>query len=185
MDHSSTILEHRVAFQGRVFRVHTDRVRLPNGATVDLDVVRHGGSVILVPLPDPAHVVLVRQYRYAIDRWIWELPAGRVEPHETAEDAARRECEEEVGLVAGHLERLGAFYPSPGFCDEIMMVYRLSDLSPPPAGAPPVRRDADEDLQVRTFAIDEVGRMIADGQILDMKTTVGLNLIQQAARNSG
>jgi ADP-ribose pyrophosphatase len=169
-------LASRLRFEGRVFSVYTDRVRLPNGYESDLDVVRHPGSVVLVPLADKDHVILVRQYRYSIDRWIWELPAGRIEPGESVETAVRRECEEEIGLVPGRLEAIGALYPSPGFCDEIMRFYRVSGLSLPPAGSK-VQHDADEDLTVRTFGLEDVRRMVREGEIVDLKTGFALQLV--------
>ena len=89
----------RLVHRGHVFDVHVDRVLLPHGREVDMHVVRHARSVVLVPTPDDDHVILVRQYRYVVDRWIWELPAGGVEAGEEPEAAARRECHEEVGMV--------------------------------------------------------------------------------------
>lgn len=106
-------LDSRAIHQGRAFSTLQDRVRLPNGREATMDVVRHPASVILVPMPDSARVILVRQYRYAVDRWIWELPAGNVEPGEDPEAAARRECAEETGWTAQRVERIGDFYPTP------------------------------------------------------------------------
>ncbi|MPZ21850.1 MAG: NUDIX domain-containing protein, partial [Luteitalea sp.] len=91
-------------------------------------VIRHRGSVVLIPQPSADCVTLVYQYRYAIDQWVWELPAGSLEPGEEPEDAARRECHEEVGLVPDHVERLAIFYPTPGYSDEVMLFYRLTGL---------------------------------------------------------
>jgi 8-oxo-dGTP pyrophosphatase MutT (NUDIX family) len=175
-DARASQLASRIRFEGRVFSVHTDRVRLPNGHESDVDIVRHPGSVVLVAIDDRGQVILIRQYRYSIDRWVWELPAGRIEPGESVDAAVGRECEEEIGLVPGRLEAVGAFYPSPGFCDEIMRFYRVSDLRRPPADST-VQRDADEDLTVRTFAIDEARRMVRDGEIVDLKTAFGLQLV--------
>ena len=171
------VLERRTAFSGRILSVHADRVRLPNGREATMEVVRHAGSVVLLPMPDEAHVILVRQYRYAIDRWIWELPAGCLDPGEEPERAAARECQEETGLVPGHLERLAGFFPTPGYCDEFMHFFRLTGLSAPAAGAPEVHQDEDEDLRVRTFAVDDVRRLIRGGGVLDLKTVVGMALI--------
>ena len=121
-------LDSRAIHQGRAFSTLQDRVRLPNGREATMDVVRHPASVILAPMPDSARVILVRQYRYAVDRWIWELPAGNVEPGEDPEAAARRECAEETGWTAQRVERIGDFYPTPGYCDEVMIFYRLTEL---------------------------------------------------------
>jgi ADP-ribose pyrophosphatase len=151
-----------------------DRVSLPNGRDATMDVVRHRASVILIPMPDPEHIVLVRQYRYSIDRWIWEIPAGNTEPEEHPEVAARRECEEEIGQVPGVVERLGSFYPTPGYCDEEMIFFRLTGLTTPATPAPP---DDDELLEPRVFSVDEARRMVERGEIVDMKTALGLELI--------
>jgi ADP-ribose pyrophosphatase len=161
-------------FDGKVFEIDRDRVRMPNGREVTVDVVRHSPSVVLLPMPDPHSVVLVRQYRYAVNRWLWELPAGGVDPGEEPDDAARRECHEEIGQLPDTVVRLGAFLPTPGYCDEEMIFYRLSGLSAP-AHAADV--DEDEDLEPRTFSLAEVRSMIRRGEIADMKTVVGLGLV--------
>ena len=169
-----TTLSSRTVHAGRVFTVATDRVRLPNGREATMDVVRHRASVILIPMPDPAHVVLVRQYRYCIDKWIWELPAGTLDPDEDPEVAARRECEEETGQAPTVVERVGTFYPTPGYCDEQMIFFKLTGLTSPPEPAPP---DDDEILEPRVFAIDEAMRTVRAADVIDMKSALGLTLV--------
>lgn len=178
----ATTLESRAVHDGRAFRTVSERVRLPNGRETTMDVVRHPASVILVPLPEPDRVILVRQYRYAVDRWIWELPAGNVEPGEDPEAAARRECAEETGWTAETVERIGAFYPTPGYCDEVMIFYRLTGLS----AVSDLALDADEVLEPRILGLDEARRMVAEGPVADMKTVLGLGLVQagSSARSS-
>jgi ADP-ribose diphosphatase len=166
----------KVVYQGRIFSLEVDRVRLPSGHTIDMEIVRHPGSVVLLPMPSPGEVILIRQYRYSIDRWIWELPAGSLKPQENPAAAAARECEEEIGLVPGTVERLRGFFPTPGFCDEEMIFYRCSDLRAPAADSS-VRKDEDEDLEPRTCTIAEARAMIEAGEIVDLKTVVGLTLI--------
>ena len=172
-ERSAVTLDSRAVHQGRAFTTHQDRVRLPNGREATMDVVRHPASVILVPTPDPGRVILVRQYRYAVDRWIWELPAGNVEPGEEPEAAARRECAEETGWTARRVERIGAFYPTPGYCDEVMIFYRLTGLT----AAADLALDADEVLEPKIFTLDEAREAIAEGQVADMKTVLGLRLV--------
>src|SRR5436853_7530929 len=121
------MLQHKVVYTGRVFHVEQDLVRLPNGRDVQMDVVRHRGSVVLIPQPEPGTMILIRQYRYVIGQWIWELPAGSIEPGEAPRACARRECEEEIGLTPRKLERLARYYPTPGFCDEVMLFYRCTE----------------------------------------------------------
>jgi ADP-ribose pyrophosphatase len=129
---------------------------------------------VLVPVPEPGQVILIRQFRYAVNRWLWELPAGSVDEGEEPEAAARRECHEEIGLVPDTLVRLGALLPTPGYCDEEMLVFRASGLSTPEEAA---ELDEDEDLEPRTFPLAEARDMIRRGEIIDMKTVVGLGMI--------
>ncbi|HEY7447023.1 MAG TPA: NUDIX hydrolase [Vicinamibacterales bacterium] len=172
--HAAKIETSRVVFSGRIFNVAVDRVRLPHSVTVDMEVVRHPASVILLPIDSDGRLILVRQYRYAVDRWLWELPAGSVDPGETPEAAAVRECAEEIRLKPGALDLLGSFYPSPGYCDELMIFFRLMDLRGLGPDDEEAQVDADEDLEVRHFPLDEIHTLIERGEIRDMKTIVGL-----------
>ena len=171
---SRRTLSSETMFSGRVFTVHSDRVRLPHGPEAVLDVIHHAASVVLLPMPDPDHIVLIRQYRYAIDQWIWELPAGSVDPGETPEQAAARECHEEVGLVPVQIERLGAFYPTPGYCDELMLFFKLTGLEQPDHAA---QGDEDEDIEVQVATLADARRLVQARDGLDMKTALGLTLI--------
>jgi len=170
----TTVLESSTVFTGRIFKVNVDRVRLPHGRDVRMEIVRHPGSVVLVPMPDADHIILVRQYRYAVDRWLWELPAGSLDPGEDAVTAARRECHEEIGLLPGDVVEIGRFYPTPGFCDENMIFFRLTGLSEPSSAA---AHDEDESIESKTFSLDDARRMMRDGDIRDLKTAVGLSLL--------
>lgn len=172
----SVKLSSREVYRGRIFRVEVDRVRLPTGHTVDMEVVRHPGSVVLLAQPSPDTVILIRQYRYTLDRYIWELPAGSLKDGEDPDDAAARECEEEIGLAPGRVERLRGFHPTPGFCDELMIYYRCTALAPP-APDSTARKDDDEDIEPRTFSVDEVRALIAAGDVVDLKTVAGLLLL--------
>jgi ADP-ribose pyrophosphatase len=165
------------SFKGRIFTVTVDRVTVPNGRTVTLDMVRHRGSVVLLPMQDEERIVLIRQYRYALDRWIWELPAGSLDAGEDPAAAAARECEEEIGLIPGRVEFAGAWYPTPGFCTEVMNYYRLADLRAPKPGDPQAHKDEDEDIRVHVFTLDEARTMVRRGDIVDLKTAWGLTLV--------
>jgi ADP-ribose pyrophosphatase len=173
---AGTRRSQREVFSGRVFTVTVDRVTLPHGRDATLDIVRHRGSVVLLPMPDEAHVVLIRQYRYAIDRWIWELPAGSLDEGEDPLAAAARECEEEIRLVPERVEFLGAWYPTPGLCTEVMHFYRLTGLRPPDPDGPQAHLDEDEDIRVHVFTLEEARAMVRRGEIVDMKTAWGLTL---------
>ena len=170
------LLRRQPVYEGRIFRVEIDRVTLPTGHTLDMEVVRHPGSVVLLPIPSAGHVVLIRQYRYVIDRWIWELPAGTLKPGEDPAAAAARECEEEISLVPGRVERVGVYYPTPGFCDEAMTYFRCLDLGAP-APDSVVRKDEDEVIEPRTFSLVEARALVAAGEVVDMKTAFGLTLL--------
>jgi ADP-ribose pyrophosphatase len=163
-------------YKGRVFSVEVGVERFPNGSSHDVAVVRHPPSVVLIPVTDDGHVILIRQYRPAIRRVLWELPAGSLEPGETAEAAAVRECEEETGLVPRRLDRLRALYPTPGFCDEELIFFRVSDLRPP-EGTTRRPADEDEDIETRTLTLEQARAMSAGGEIVDLKTAYGLTLI--------
>jgi ADP-ribose pyrophosphatase len=167
-------LTHQRVYDGKVFDVDRDRVRLPNGREVTVDVVRHAKSVVLIPIPEPGHVILIRQYRYPVNAFLWELPAGSVDEGETPEQAAARECHEEIGQVPTTVVRVGALYPTPGYCDEQMLFFRLSSLEDPEREA---HVDEDEDIEARTFELREAREMVRRGEIVDMKTIVGLTMI--------
>jgi len=167
-------LSHERVYDGKVFDVDRDRVRMPNGRDVTVDVVRHPKSVVLVPVPSPGHVILVRQFRYAVNAFLWELPAGSVDEGESPEQAARRECHEEIGLVPETIVRLAAMYPTPGYCDEEMVFFRVSNLEEPTEAA---AMDEDEDIEAKTFELREARDMVRRGEITDMKTVAGLALI--------
>jgi ADP-ribose pyrophosphatase len=173
---SARLVSRSVIRQGRIFRVEVDTVTLPTGHTLDMEIVRHPGSVVLLPIPAAGQVILIRQYRYTIDRYIWELPAGSLQPGEDPNAAAVRECEEEIGLVPKEIERLKAFYPTPGFCDELMIFYRCTRLEAPAADST-AKKDADEDIEPRMFSVDEARRLVAAGEIMDLKTVAGLTLL--------
>ena len=165
-----------VVYRGRVFSVEVDRMRFPNGTEHEVAVVRHPPSVVLVPMKDDRHVILIRQYRAAVGRELWELPAGSLNPGETAEDAAARECEEEIGLVPRRIQRIRGLFPTPGFCDEELIFFRVSDLEPQAADSPH-RPDEDEDIHAQLFAIEEARAMASRGDIIDLKTAYGLTLV--------
>jgi ADP-ribose pyrophosphatase len=169
-----------IVFKGRVFSVEVSRRLYPNGRVHEVAIVRHPPAVVIVPIEDDGRVVLIRQYRAALDRELWEVPAGSVDRDESADEAARRECEEEIGRVPYTLERLGAWFPTPGYCDEELIFYRASALRAPD---PRSRRqpDADEDISARSFTIAEARAMVARGEIVDLKTAYALTLIPSVA----
>jgi len=167
----------RKVFDGRVFSVTIESITLPRGDRLDAEIIRHPGSVVLLPVTDAGDIVLVRQYRPAIGRSSWELPAGSLKRGEAPESAAMRECHEETGLIPAALTLLGAFFPTPGYCDEEMHFYRATGLRAPGPDDPAARQDEDEDIEARAFSVEAIRAMIASGDIVDLKTVAGLTLI--------
>ena len=158
-------------YQGRVFGVRCDQVSLPNGKSVELDIVEHPGAVVLVPVDDQSNLWFVRQFRHAGRVELLELPAGSLEPGEPPEACALREVREEIGMAAGHIEKIGEFYMAPGYSTEFLHVYLATDLRPSPLAA-----DDDEFLSVETIPIRQVFEMVEAGQIHDCKTLASLYL---------
>jgi ADP-ribose pyrophosphatase len=163
----------RTVYRGRVITVLQDTIDAPDGRTIRMDVVRHRGSVVLVPQPTETDVILIRQYRYVIGRWIWELPAGSLDEGESPARGARRECAEEVGWHPRTLVRLGVYYPTPGFCDEKLTFYACRDLVRPTRT---VHLDPDEQIEVQVVALKSAWRMVERGEIIDLKTVAGLGM---------
>jgi len=168
--------DEQTVFEGRIFTVAIETVTLPRGERMVAELIRHPGSVVLVPVTSSGEVVLVRQYRPAISRWAWELPAGSLKRGENPESAARRECHEEIGLVPERLRRLGSFFPTPGYCDEEMHFFEATSLREPAADEV-AHPDEDEDIEPRAFSRDALRSMIAGGDIVDLKTIGGLALL--------
>jgi ADP-ribose pyrophosphatase len=168
---SARVRKHRRVYEGRVVALDVDLVSEPGGVEGTREVVRQSGSVAALPVLADGRIVLVRQYRYAVDEHVWELPAGRRDPGETPEAGARRELEEEVGLRAGALEPLLVFWTTPGFCDEVMHLFRATALE-----AVPPRPEADERIEQGTFTLQETMAMLRRGEIREGKTLVALLL---------
>jgi ADP-ribose pyrophosphatase len=166
----------RSVFEGRVFTVQVESITLPKGHALDAEIVRHPGSVVVVPMTATNDVILVRQYRHAIGRYTWELPAGSLKPGEDVLAAARRECQEEIGMVAERLEALGSFFPTPGYCNEEMHFFLAAGLRAPRDGDDEAHQDEDEDIETRRVSREELRAMIDRGDIVDLKTIAGMAL---------
>lgn len=169
--------EIRKVFEGRVFSVTVETIELPRGQQFKAEIVRHPGSVVLIPVTETGEIILVRQYRPAIGRSAWELPAGSLKPGEDPEQAARRECHEEIGLLPETLQALGSLFPTPGYCDEEMNFFRATGLRKPGEADEAAQQDEDEDIETASFAVELLRSMIIAGEIIDMKTVAGLALL--------
>jgi ADP-ribose pyrophosphatase len=164
-------LNHRLLYQGRVFSVWQDEVRLPDGNHATIDVVKHTGAITLVPIDRDGQIWFIRQYRHPANRVLLELPAGMMEVGEHPETTAAREIREEIGMSADLLEKIGEFYLAPGYSDEYMYVYLATGLQPSPLDP-----DADEFLTIEKMSYEEAIKMAEAGQIQDAKTLAALFL---------
>jgi ADP-ribose pyrophosphatase len=163
------LLNRRTVYDGRVLKVGIDRLRLPTGRTTELEIIRHSGASVVVPLTSEGEVLLVRQYRYATGEWLLEAPAGKLDPGEAPERCALRELEEETGWRAGELASLGSIWSSPGFTDERLHLFLARDLSP--------GTQALEEGELLTVESVPLGRAVAmahDGRISDAKTVCAM-----------
>ncbi len=169
MDTKPQVISSIPRFSGRIFRVRTDEVRYPDGATHAVDIVQHGASAAIVAATDADEIVLVRQYRHALGREVWEIPAGRAEPGESAAHCAARELTEETGYTAASMRPLGGVAMTPGFCDEVIYFFYATALS---AGKQSL--DEDERIKVESYPLERARRLIEIGEIADAKTVIAL-----------
>jgi ADP-ribose pyrophosphatase len=159
-------------YKGTVVTLNVDTVRLPNGHTIDLEVIRHPGASAVVPMKEDGTVVLIRQFRHAANGFIYEIPAGKLHPKEGPLDCAARELEEEIGYKAGRFELLSSIFTAPGFADEVIHIYLATGLT---IGTQNL--DQDEVLEVVEMPLREAISKIEDGTIRDGKTIVGLQAV--------
>ena len=165
-----------IVYSTRVFAIDVEDVPSPNGTSRKITTVRHAPCVVLITILDDGRVVLIRQYRHSVQRVLWELPAGGIEPGEAPEAAALRECEEETKLAPSHVERLGALLAAPGYCDEEMIFFKVTGLRAPAADSTH-KPDEDENITVHPTTVAEAKAMLARGDIVDLKTAYALMLI--------
>jgi ADP-ribose pyrophosphatase len=168
MSEQPRVLASEEIFKGPVFRLRRDTLQ-DSGRKHRLDIVEHPGSYAIAALPSPDRLVLIRQYRHAAGRALWEIPAGTAEERESCEDGARRELREETGFLADSLELLCAVYPTPGYSTERVSIYAARGLH-----AGPQQLEDDERIEVREVTFEQARGMQASGEIIDMKTLVAL-----------
>ena len=165
------VVSKSTVYQGPLFRVDKEHVTEPNCGTVIRDIVRHGGSVVILAIDDARKkdplVVLERQYRHAAGQFLYEVPAGKIDPNEDHLVAAKRELAEETGFRAKKWTKLARYYASPGFLAEWMQVFLAEGLTPGPTNL-----DEDERLEIMLVPFSELLRLIDKGQIHDGKTLI-------------
>jgi len=168
VNHRSTM------YNGRVFRLIRENVTLDNGVSTDLDYIEHPGAAAIVPLITADEVVLIQQYRHALKRYIWEIPAGTLDPPEEVAACARRELAEEAGYSAAEWHELGEITPVPGYSNERIRLFLASKLSPVQQ-----ELDPDEVLAIHRVPLAKALEMISGGDIQDAKSICGLLLAQK------
>lgn len=168
-------------FRGRIIRVTTDEVVLPNGQRALLEVVQHPGGAAAVALDGAQRVCLLRQYRYVADGWLWELPAGKLEPNEPPLTTAQRELAEEAGVSAQHWRSLGTCLSSPGVFSERLHLFLATDTERVPGK---VAHERSEVIEVHWVAFGQACAWALDGTIADCKTALGLLRAREAIRRT-
>lgn len=164
----------RRAYSGKIISLDVDTVRFPDGSVGELEMIRHPGASAIVPfLSDPAgedpQVLLIRQYRYAAEGYLYEIPAGRLNPGEVPRDCALRELKEETGCSAGEVHHLFTMYTTPGFTDEKIHLFMATQLV-----AGETKHEADEFLELQPMLLSRALQMVEAGEIQDSKTALGL-----------
>ncbi|HEY3423695.1 MAG TPA: NUDIX hydrolase [Negativicutes bacterium] len=172
MDHLiEKFISSKVAFSGRILKVNTDTVQLPNGKEATREVVLHPGAIAVVPILDDGSIVLVRQYRYPVGVTLLEIPAGKLDAGENPDDCVLRELKEETGYIPGKIHKLASIFTTPGFTNEVIHLYVAEDLK-----LATQCLDEDEFIAVENYTREQVKAMLADGIINDAKTMLGLLL---------
>ena len=164
------IISSEKIYNGKIFDISLDRIR-EGEIEYEREIVSHDGSAVIVPVYADKTVALVKQYRHAAEKYLWEIPAGSLEKDENPETGARRELEEEVGAAAGKLELLSEFYVSPGFLSEKMFAFLATDLTETSQNL-----EEDEMIEIEKFTFEQAFKMIRNNEIEDAKTIIGLTL---------
>jgi len=167
----------KTIFRGRVIRLELESLTLPNGESLELEIVRHPGGAAVVAIDEQERVCLLRQYRHAAGGWLWELPAGKLETAEGPLATAQRELAEEAGLRAASWKKLGEIVTTPGFCDEVIHLFLAGQLTEVPAHPEP-----HELIEVHRVPLREALEQVHGGIIRDAKTMLGLLLAASVSR---
>ncbi len=176
MDHLiEKTLSKEILYEGKVIDLHIEDVELPNGKTSKREIIKHPGAVAILAITDENKIVMVQQYRKALERVIVEIPAGKLEPGEKPEITALRELEEETGYVCKTLSHLISFYTSPGFADEIIHLYIARGLTKKEQSAD---LDEDEFLDVLEVTLEDAKKLIEARKIYDAKTAYAVQFLQ-------
>ena len=159
------LIKSEIILQGRAFKIRRDYLKTPHGQETRLEIIEHGGSVVIIPIDQEGNILFVRQYRHATGQDMLELPAGTRDGNEPFEECAAREIREETGMAAETLEKVGEFYLAPGYSTEFMTVFLATGLKHNPLDA-----DEDEFLSVERFPLRKAIEMLEGGKIKDAKS---------------
>ena len=176
---ASKVNNRKIVYRGKVFNLVRENVILENGTTTDVEFIEHPGATAIIPFLDDTRIVLLKQYRHALKKYIWEIPAGTLDPQEDIISCAKRELIEETGYSAGQWQKLGEITPVPGYSDERIHIFLARELQP--AGR---NLDPDEVIQVEEVDFFKALEMIGDGQIQDAKSIAGLFMASQFSTSS-
>ncbi len=165
----STLISSEKIYQGRILDAAVERHAMPDGRQSDFEIIRHPGGAAVLPVLSDGRVLLIKQFRPAIGKMIYEIPAGRLEPEESAQECAGRELTEEVGYSAAQIIPLGGFWSTPGFCDEYIHLFLGCDLTATEQALEP-----DEVIELCPMPLAEALEKIDKGEILDSKTQLAL-----------
>lgn len=159
-------------YNGRLINLYQKKHKFPNGNTVDLEIIKHPGAVLIIPFLDEQRVVLIRQYRPVINSYIWELPAGTLNKNEIHINCAKRELHEEIGYDAKIIKKIGFIYPAPGYTTEKIFIFKASKLSK----ALYHQHEDDEIIAPKVFTKIQIKNLIKNKKIVDAKTISALAL---------
>ena len=176
---TAEIHNRTIVYRGNVFTLVRENVTLENGTTTDVEFIEHPGAAAIIPMLSDTRVVLLRQYRHALKSYIWEIPAGTLDPQEEIISCAKRELTEETGFSAAQWHRLGEITPVPGYSDERIHIFLATDLQPADR-----HLDADEVIEVKEVDFFKALEMIGNGQIQDAKSIAGLFLASAWLRSN-
>ena len=171
---STKVNNRTIVYHGKVFELIRENVTLENGTTTDVEFIEHPGATAVIPFLDDKRIVLLKQYRHALKKYIWEIPAGTLDPQEEIINCAKRELIEETGYSAAQWHRLGEITPEPGYSDERIHIFLATELQPADQNL-----DEDEVIQVQAVDFLKALEMMGDGEIQDAKSIAGLFLASQ------
>jgi ADP-ribose pyrophosphatase len=172
------VVQSKVVFTGKIFNVEQHQVTLPEGRLANVDVVKLGDAITILPLDQDGFIWFIRQYRHPAQRWLLELPAGHLEKGEAPEDGAAREIREEIGMAAEKITRLGGFFLAPGYSTEYLHCYLATGLSPDP-----LEQDEDEVIEIARMTVSEAFQLAEKGSPIHQNPTLE-TLAQEASENA-